>query len=480
MKAKVHRILILGTEPALTAGLKRDLFRACPSLTAHELPLVIDRHELELDLTLEAPTAVFLETNQLERSLQVAHWIHEADHNLQIIGFAEHIGTEGLLRLMRAGLREWLPVPADTDSLIVALDRIQAEAATHPPSSWSHGRLVSFLPAKPGTGASTIALHVAEGCARLMENRVLLLDLDLQCGDLGFMTKATGGLTINETLVHAHELDAALWNRLVARTGEVDLLPAGQPAESLQLEPSLLRRVFGFALGRYPLLLADLPGGLDAGAILTLEQSARIFLVSTTDLSSIHLTRRKLDTFAKLGVADKVDVVINRATFHLGLSESGLVEILGRKPVTLVPNAFVPLQNALKDGQLLTGQSPFVKALAPVIQSITGLKSESKPERRLLPALSMSRTLEHLRTVVSSFRPNGNSQVVVAPGGDRSAIAARVEAALAAAPPPAQALPDGRPERRKGQRRKSNRSQSGVSSPQSDRRAQPAPPSTGQ
>lgn len=452
MKARVHRILIIGTDPALTSALKRDLLRASPSLTALELPLASERQDLELNLTLEAPTAVFLETSHLERSLQVAHWIREIDHNLQTIGFSEHIGTEALLRLMRAGLREWLPVPSDVDSLIVALERIQTEAASRPPSSWTHGQLVSFMPAKPGSGTSTIALHAAQGCAGVLSSRVLLMDLDLQCGVLGFSSKAVGGLTINEALLHAQQLDAALWGRLTARSGDFDLLPAAPAVDYQPLEPSQLRRVFGFALGRYPIVLADLPGGLDPGTLMTLEQSSRIFLVCTTDLSCIHLARRKLDLFAKLGVSEKVEVVVNRATFHFGLSEAGLVEILGRKPVSLIPNAFVPLQTALKDGLLMGTNTPFAQALAPVIDLVAGPEARRQPGRkppRMLPGLSVSGTLERLRKVVTSFRSNGTQAAPPSPDSAPAPPAnpmTKLELAAAATA--------GKSDRRKSQRRR--------------------------
>jgi pilus assembly protein CpaE len=453
VKGKVHRILIVSSEPGLTAALRRDLLRASPTLTAIELPMTAERQELELMLTLESPTAVFLESVKLDRAVQMAHWIREADHNLQMIGFAGEIGTDSLLRLMRAGIREWLPVPADLDALILALERIQAEAASHPPSSWSHGQLVSFLPAKPGSGASTIALHVAQECGRALESRALLLDLDLQCGTLGFSTKAAGGLTINEALAHSHQMDAALWSRMVAKTGQFDLLPAGDATDGLPLDPGQLRRIYGFALGRYKLVVADLPGGLEAASAMTLEQSFRIYLVCTTDLASIHLARRKLDLFNSMGVLDKVQVIVNRATFHFGLNEAGLVEILGRKPVCLVPNCFTPLQIALKDGALLDSGAAFVESLAPVVEAITGPDAAARPQRRL-PAISVTRTLEQLRKVVSSFRGNGA-------GPETNTAQTPVDVSrFAVSAPPAAEPPPKRPNRRRGDRRRNPATQS--------------------
>ncbi|MCL4794352.1 MAG: hypothetical protein KJZ84_07310 [Bryobacteraceae bacterium] len=464
MKAGVHRVLIIGLDQALSNSLKRDLLGVSSSLTAIELPASADRQDLELALTLDAPTAVLLETTELEASLPIARWLREKDHNLQTVGFSREIGTEALLQLMRAGIREWLPVPASAEALLSLLERIQAEAANHPPLSWSHGQLITFLPAKPGSGASTVALHAAQECARITGNRALLLDLDLQCGTLGFATKAAGGLNISEALLHAHQLDAALWARLVARKGELDIIPSGASPVTANMDPSHVRRVFGFAVGRYPFVLADLPGGLEPAVILTMEQSFRIFMVCTTDLSSIHLARRKLDLCRSLGIADKVEIIVNRATFHFGLNQKGLVEILGKAPIALLPNTFIPLQIALKDGTLLDADSPFVEALSPVIRSITGIHEDAAPARRKTPAISVSRTLQHLRSVVSSLRGNG-----VNPTPDESSLARLAEAAGLPAPSEETQLaastpdtPPGRPgdrRRASGDRRRKKKTQ---------------------
>ncbi len=471
MKQGVHRVLILGEDQAILGGLKRDLLAVSSTLTALELPLSAERQALELTLTLDAPTAVLLETSDLGRSLPVARWLREKDHNLQIVGFSPQIATEDLLELMRAGIREWLPVPAGAESLLPLLDRIQAQAAAHPPASWNHGQLVCFLPTKPGSGASTVALHAAQESARITGERVLLLDLDLQCGSLGFATKAVGGLTMNEALLHAHQLDAALWARLVARKGELDIIPAGASTESQHVDPAQVRRILGFAVGRYPLVMADLPGNMEGATLLILEQASRIFMVCTTDLASIHLARRKLELCRSLGVYDKVEIVVNRATFHFGLSKRGLIEILGKAPLALLPSNFVPLQIALKDGILLDDETPLVQNLAPVVQSITGVSPPPPPVRKAA-AFSVSRALQNLRSVLSSFRGGGQAASVEEVSLERMREAGQQPAAAPLTNPqevPAAAAesaqPEARPARR-GDRRRTT----------TDRRRKPRPP----
>jgi hypothetical protein len=213
---------------------------------------------------------------------------------------------------------------------------------------------------------------------------------------------------MNEALLHAHQLDAALWAKLVARKGELDIIPAGTSTESQHVDPAQVRRILGFAVGRYPLVMADLPGNVDGATHLILEQASRIFLVCTTDLSSIHLARRKLELCRALGVYDKVEIVVNRATFHFGLNRRGLIEILGKAPLALLPSNFVPLQIALKDGNLLDDETPLVQNLAPVVQSITGM-TPPPPAVRKTAAFSVSRAMQNLRLALSSLRGSGQA-----------------------------------------------------------------------
>lgn len=407
VKSRVHRILILGNQLEIANGLKQELLAISPSLTAAPLALDSEHHELELTLMLEAPTAVFLETSSLDKSLQIARWIRETDRNLQIIGFSPAIGTEELLQCMRAGVREWIPLPASPDALAMVLERVQIEAANNPPAGWNHGELISFLPAKPGSGASTIALHAAQSCAPAAGSRVLVMDLDLHCGTLGFASQARGGLTINEALQHAHQLDAALWAKLLARSGELDILPAGPPAaDTERVETGQLRRVLAFAGSRYKVIVADLPGQLDRAAVLALEQSAHVFVVCTTDLASLHLARRTLDLCRSMGLGEKIHVVVNRANFNFGLTRQGVVEILRQAPLAWLPNAFIPLQMALKDGRLLDERTPFVQALDPIVELVTGprpLRDAPAERWRFLPGLSVPQTLRSLLTAIGSF-----------------------------------------------------------------------------
>src|SRR5438874_7731490 len=87
----------------------------------------------------------------------------------------------------------------------------------------------AFLPAKAGSGATTIAVNTSLALARMPDTNVMLADLDLNSGLVGFM------LLLNQTpysIVDAAEnaldLDENLWPKIVSTKDSLDVLPVGK------------------------------------------------------------------------------------------------------------------------------------------------------------------------------------------------------------------------------------------------------------
>ena len=87
---------------------------------------------------------------------------------------------ETLIAAMRAGVREVLPLPVLQSDIEVAIERIsqKIEASTN-----EDGKILSFISCKGGSGATFIAANLSHALATLGRKRVLLVDLNQQCGD---------------------------------------------------------------------------------------------------------------------------------------------------------------------------------------------------------------------------------------------------------------------------------------------------------
>src|SRR6185369_13451174 len=87
---------------------------------------------------------------------------------------------ELLIRAMRVGMREVLPLPLVHRALHEALDRIEIERGV---TAVREGKALAFMSCKGGSGATFLATNFGYALAALAGRKVLLLDLHGQFGD---------------------------------------------------------------------------------------------------------------------------------------------------------------------------------------------------------------------------------------------------------------------------------------------------------
>jgi Flp pilus assembly CpaE family ATPase len=149
----------------------------------------LDPIELESTLRLLMPSVVFLDVTRLEMAEMVCAIIRKNNRNTQIIGFARDVDQSSLLMAVRCGLRDVMVSPLSPSTVHSSLERAYAawqEEHKHTPREH---RIISFLPSKIGSGASTVALQTSVAISRSGLGRTTLIDMDFDCGSLDFMLK---------------------------------------------------------------------------------------------------------------------------------------------------------------------------------------------------------------------------------------------------------------------------------------------------
>jgi Flp pilus assembly CpaE family ATPase len=101
-----------------------------------------------------------------------------------VITISSRDGVEVLHRLMHLGIREHLTSPIQASNLADAVAAAAGRVKAHPVSATLPGDLFTFLPAKPGVGASTIAMSTSCALADDLDVKTLLLDCDLAAGTI--------------------------------------------------------------------------------------------------------------------------------------------------------------------------------------------------------------------------------------------------------------------------------------------------------
>ena len=210
---------------------------------------------------------------------------------------------EDLLQLMQAGVREVLPNFTDRDIRQAAV----RAASTLATAGETLADLYTFMPAKPGCGATTIATYATAMAAELSAEPTLLLDFDIRLGVTSFLLKAEGAHTIVDALLQSDRLDLDIWSSLVSQIKNLHLLGSGPMDFSRHVSTERYMELLDFALRRYSVVAVDLPGTMEDQECETLLRSKRIFLVCTPDIGALHVARRKA-SLAAGSAADGQDV----------------------------------------------------------------------------------------------------------------------------------------------------------------------------
>src|SRR5690606_30310679 len=119
-----------------------------------------------------------------------------------------------------------------TPPFSVADVRRALEATVEQTDDRPEGKLIAIMPCQGKDGASTIAVHVAQGLSQALARPPLLVDCDVQCGMAAFRLGVQTRYTLGDALANVDRLGDFL-SKIVVRWRGFDVIVA--PDSSLGL-----------------------------------------------------------------------------------------------------------------------------------------------------------------------------------------------------------------------------------------------------
>lgn len=341
----------------------------------------VDRYPNAIDLgrTLRAhsPQVVFLGLQDMDAAFETASRVEACVPGMQIVTFGNNADPQALIALMRVGIREYLASPFQLRDTLETLSRVQENLERNPLRPFESEYIFSFLPAKPGVGTSTIAMNAAWACSRLPETKTLLMDLDLNSGMQRFMLKLDNEYSIVDASENAFKLDETLWPQLVTSIGHMDVLHSGRLNPGYRIEGAQVRSMVEFARRNYQSVCVDLSGNMEKYSIEIMQESKRVFLVTTPEIASLHLARERYHYLRQLDLGDRIQLVLNRAQKRAPISVSQIEDLLGLPVLACIQNDYQGVSRALTAGKPVDGSSE----LAREFQQLASAMMERKPAK---------------------------------------------------------------------------------------------------
>jgi pilus assembly protein CpaE len=202
------------------------------------------------------------------------------------------------------------------------------------------GSVVCVLGPKGGIGKTLTAANLGVALADA-GHRTVIVDLDLQFGDLGLALSLLPERTIYDLATSGGQLDAGKVEAYLAEHGSTArvLLAPARPDQASVITPDFLKGLYETLRGSFDFVVVDTPPGFSPEVIATIDASSSICMVGMLDAPSLKNTKLGLETLQLMGYAmDNVRIMLNRADTSVGITYADVVEVLGRVPDVLVPS----------------------------------------------------------------------------------------------------------------------------------------------
>lgn len=363
-------------------GLRRE---AVQTLNESGRALSCEQHDGDWNSLLEQlaqihPDVLLLELCAIPGELNIAmRQLRYYSPSSKIIALHSTDDPKAILTAMRAGINEFLHPPFE-GSLPAAILRVTS-AGSSDGAPIKHGKLIGFLSAKGGCGATTLACHVASELQNLTNKSVLLVDLDLTSGLVGFLMKTPSSYSVLDAIKNLSRLDESLWKALIVeQRPQLAVVPA--PASCSRWDhpdENHLRQALQFMRTQHDWIVLDLGRSLNSMATAVLEEIDQLFLVSTLEVVALHGLKSIVHGLFEQG--EKLQVVLNRTPKMMDITTHELEKILGRSLYAALPNDYMALYQSYSSGNLLDSNNRLAQHFAMLASKIAGLppvKSKKK------------------------------------------------------------------------------------------------------
>src|SRR5882724_10378225 len=320
---------------------------------------------LDIRLRQLRPDLVFLDlATDLDQAAELIEFIAGIRPPVYVVGLHFLNDSEAILRSLRAGATEFLYAPFDLEMQRQALARIVRLRKPSTRSEADRGRLVVFSSSKPGSGASTLACQTAFALSKHSGKRVLLADFDVSSGSLAFFLKISPEFSLLDALSQMDGSGEPDWSSLVVNSEGVDVLTAPDMPGGGDIDPDRLHDALESVRDVYDWIVVDLPSIFEKVSLLTMSDCDEAFVVSTSEMPSLHLTRKAVAYLGTVGFGmERYRVLVNRLGKTEGITSEDMAKIFGAPVHATFPNDYLSIHKGLTLGASLGMKSPLGKSV---------------------------------------------------------------------------------------------------------------------
>jgi pilus assembly protein CpaE len=256
---------------------------------------------------------------------------------LPIVLVADGLTTDVLRAAIRVGFKDVVDTPLTApkiESMLGHIEKAEAMVGQELKPRARIGKVITIMSPKGGAGKTMTSSNVGLALAMMsgQPERVVIMDADLQFGDICISLQVEPQHTIVDAARDIEKLDEQLLDSLLATHS------SGLRVLSAPLEPSLADEVstqvvvktLGMLKRMFDYVIIDTAPFLDEPVLSILERSDVVLLVVDMDLPAVKNAKLALDTLKLIKFPfEKIKLILNRVNSKARLDIHELERSLG-------------------------------------------------------------------------------------------------------------------------------------------------------
>lgn len=294
---------------------------------------------------------VDLSTNKI-KNLDFILQVTKECKNCKVLALSDNPSVELIIEVMRAGAKEFVPVPIIKNEFFEAIKKLVTEM--NEPVKKNKCKIISVFSNKGGIGKTSLATNLALELAKITKENIALIDLNFQMGDITTFLDLKPSFNISYMLENLDKINETFLLSTLERYKSTSLYVLADPPyfkQANNIQPRQITRLFDTLKETFSYIIVDAEASFDGKNIAALDNSDLIMLVTVANLPALRNTQRCLELFEKLGYdKEKIKIVVNRYMENDEIKEVDIEKVLSKDIYWKIPNNYFAIMSAINKG----------------------------------------------------------------------------------------------------------------------------------
>lgn len=294
-------------------------------------------------------TIVLMDMSMEEDVVEMANRIRF--YTTRLVLTSSDCSTDMIIKAFRMGAKEFLPKPILRDEMIKVLSFLAKNKVVEESSV---SKVIAVYSNKGGIGKTTIAVNLAAELAKATKEKVALVDLNLQLGDVSAFLNLNPTFDVNYVIKNLVDKDENILIRAFEKYKDSSMYVLSDPSyieQSESINPQQIESLFKCLRRIFPYIIIDMSSNIDANTLKILDISDLILFTTIVNLPAIRNAQRCLTLFrSRKYPENKVKIIVNRYMDNDDIKIEDIENTLSEKVYWKIPNNYFTIMDAINKG----------------------------------------------------------------------------------------------------------------------------------